>query len=153
MMELKHGIFDEASIFVIPITTRDSKFDRFHLRSLNATLLLAEFCWKGWPNALASDPRIFLTEGGMRNSAAAKWNFGTDDKVGYENYQSFLGYRNLQRLATDTLGLGCEMFLNYLLISYQNAFDCGLVRRSDDASPLLPRSYCINSYKPFPGRL
>ncbi len=95
--------------------TTDPNTRRQTLRSLTTRNILNQNGWRGWPSGNAGDARLFITEGGAdRPSVARVWNPSVGlngDQTGYENYQNYLGARNLQRLATDTQGAGCEMVL------------------------------------------
>jgi hypothetical protein len=123
-----------------------AQYDRFHLRSAWVRALLVNR-WRGYPSGDASNPRMFLTEGGARKEAVASaWH--TSDAQ-FPAMQSTLVARNLIRLSDDTPtgGAGVDMMTNYLLIS-TTSWDTGMV---DEAS-LAARPLYTNTWKPYPGR-
>lgn len=126
-----------------------TQFDRYHLRSAWARLILSTRGWRGFPNNNPSDPRIYLTEGGaQRQVVVPRWGI-TDAQ--FPATQAVLVGRNLARLSDDVAanGAGIDMMTNYLQITVPT-YDTGMF---EPPPGLAARPLYTSTWKPYPGRL
>ena len=92
--------------------------------------------WAGWPTGDATNPSVFLTEGGVTlTNVAARW--GVADAAGQRAKQADLVNRSWQRMAGATEGAGIQMTSNYLFYSDVN-FDSGLCEPSENGGAKRP---------------
>ncbi|HEX8856118.1 MAG TPA: hypothetical protein VF752_11000 [Thermoleophilaceae bacterium] len=100
--------------------------------------------WAGWPSADASQPRVFMTEGGARLSEIANV-YGSSDREFLLQRQAELIQRNWARMRSEREGAGIAMFAQYLF-GTDASFDSGLCdpsgvkRPAYDAWKALPLS-------------